>query len=322
MIFLGCDGGSTKTEWLLADTSGKVLAHRICGGCNYAFLGEDGFASLMTRCIREILTAGGVSPGDVTAAMFGLTVYGEVPGTETSIPDVLHSALPGCPVTVANDSVAGWGGSLGGRPGINVVAGTGSVAYGRDASGAECRVGGWSLFFADEGSCSWIARRMIEEFVKQADGRHPRSAIYKELRAELGLTRDAYFSGYLQTDVRKDSSLLAKLQPVALRAALQGDRPAQELYRRAAEELTEMAQAIRAQLDFPVEPPVTVSYSGGLFRAGETILNPLRACMQGQGFHLVPPAYAPIVGTIALSAAERMSQTEIDTLLAAVAEQL
>ena len=43
MIFLGCDGGSTKTEWLLADHTGQVLSHRIFPGCNYAFLGEAGF---------------------------------------------------------------------------------------------------------------------------------------------------------------------------------------------------------------------------------------------------------------------------------------
>ena len=222
MIFLGCDGGSTKTEWLLADETGRVLSHRTFAGCNYAFLGEEGFRDLMASSVQALLDDGKITADQVTSAMLSLTVYGEVPGTEESFPRILGEILPGCPIQIANDSVAGWGGSLAGRPGINIVAGTGSVAYGEDQAGNACRVGGWSLFFADEGSCSWVARQLITEFVKQADGRHPRSAVYEELRREMGLTHDLYFSGYLQTEIRQNSALLAKLQLVALRAAQQG----------------------------------------------------------------------------------------------------
>jgi N-acetylglucosamine kinase-like BadF-type ATPase len=322
LIFLGCDGGSTKTEWLLADETGRVLSHRIFGGCNYAFLGEEGFRALMAESIGAVLAEGGVSPAAVTAAMLGLTVYGEVPDTERTIPAAVAAALPGCPAEIANDSVAGWGGSLAGRPGINIVAGTGSVAYGRDPFGRGCRVGGWSLFFADEGSCSWVARQMIGEFVKQADGRHPRTVLYDELRRELHLTHDPYFSGYLQTEVRQNSALLAQLQPVALRAARQGDAAALDIYRRAAEELTEMASAIRAQLAFPAGEPVAVSYSGGLFRAGDVILEPFAACMERQGFCIAPPLYSPAVGTLALAAEGRLSREQTDAMLAAAAAQI
>ena len=228
MIFLGCDGGSTKTEWLLADHTGRVLSHRIFEGCNYAFLGKEGFRALMEDSVKALLEDGGITAGQVTSAMLSLTVYGEVPGTEETYPEILGAILPGCPIQIDNDSVAGWGGSLAGRPGINIVAGTGSVSYGQDQSGKDCRVGGWSLFFADEGSCSWVARQMITEFVKQADGRHPRSAIYEELRREMDLTHDLYFSGYLQTEIRQNSALLARLQMVALRAAQRGDPAALE----------------------------------------------------------------------------------------------
>lgn len=321
MIFLGCDGGSTKTEWLLAEETGHVLAHRIFPGCNYAFLGREGFYRLMTDSCRQLLFDGGVPPSQVTAAMLGLTVYGEVPGTEESFPAVLAQALPGCPsIVLENDSVAGWAGSLAARPGINIVAGTGSVAYGRDPGHQGCRVGGWSLFFADEGSCSWVARQLITEFVKQADGRRPRSAIYEELRRELSITHDPYFSGYLQTEVRENSALLAQLQPVALRAARQGDPAALAIYRRAAEELTEMARAITARLDFPAGDPVQVSYSGGLFRAEEVILAPFRAEMSCAGFSLVPPAYSPAVGALALAAETHLPPEAVELLMSRAAE--
>ena len=322
MIFLGCDGGSTKTEWLLADHTGRVLSHRIFPGCNYAFLGKDGFRDLMTDSIRQVLADGGITAADVTSAMLSLTVYGEVPGTEEAFPSAIREILPHCPLWIANDSVAGWGGSLAGRSGINIVAGTGSVAYGQDPAGRGCRVGGWSLFFADEGSCSWVARQLITEFVKQSDGRHPRSVLYDELRRELSLEHDMYFSGYLQTDIRQDSSLLAKLQLVALRAARQGDAAAIDIYRRAAEELTEMALTIRSQLDFPAGEPVAVSYSGGLFRAGDVILTPFRSCMEQHGFTLTAPRFTPVLGALILAARQHLTLEESDIMAAAAAMEI
>lgn len=117
MIFLGCDGGSTKTEWLLADETGRVLSHRTFAGCNYAFLGEEGFRDLMASSVQALLDDGKITADQVTSAMLSLTVYGEVPGTEESFPRILGEILPGCPIQIANDSVAGWGGSLAGPAG-------------------------------------------------------------------------------------------------------------------------------------------------------------------------------------------------------------
>jgi len=191
-----------------------------------------------------------------------------------------------------------------------------------DSAGNASRVGGWSLFFADEGSCSWVARQMITEFVKQADGRHPRSAIYEELRQELSITHDLYFSGYLQTNVRQDSSLLAKLQLVVLRAAQRGDPAAIGIYHRAAEELTEMATAIRQQLTFSAGETVPVSYSGGLFRAGEVIMTPFRACMDRESFVLNEPRYSPVLGALILAARGFLSLEESDAMADRTAAQL
>ena len=305
MIFIGCDGGSTKTEWLLCNERGRVLAHRTFSGCNCAFLGEDGFARLMADSAESLLADAGINAADVASAMFALTGYGEIPGTESSFPAALRAALPGCgQILLDNDSVAG------------------SVAYGRDPQRHGYRVGGWSLFFADEGSCSWVARQLITEFVKQSDGRRPRSAIYEEVRSALGITKDLYVSGYLQTEVRNNSALLAQLQPVALRAARRGDTSALDIYRRAAAELAETAVAIRCKLDFPVEVPVRVSYSGGLFHAGEIILQPFRKEMEQNGFTIEPPLYSPVIGATALAAERFISPAALDDLLANAAQAL
>lgn len=321
MLFLGCDGGSTKTAIAVSDENGKLLAYTISAGCNYAFLGDSGFSAHMKRCIAKTLQQADVQSSAITRAMFGLPVYGEVPGTEERIPCILQEALPGVPLRVANDAVAGWGGSLAARAGISVVAGTGSIAYGCDPKGNECRVGGWSLLFSDEGSCSWVGRQVITAFVQQADGRLPRTPLYNILRNRVGLAeKNQYFSKNLQIDYRQDSAKLASLQLVALEAAEAGDQTMEVIYTQAARELARMALTVRERLQFGTEP-VQVSYAGGLFRAGDRVCVPFRKELEMAGCRLVLPKYTPIIGAVGLAAKQVLNQNQIDVLLESLQKQ-
>lgn len=315
MIFLGCDGGSTKTELLLTDESGQLLAHRVFGGCNYAFLGEDGLAKHLKTCVQAVLDDAGKTAADVTGAMFGIPIYGEMPGTDVFMPRMVRELLPDCRVLeVENDAVAGWGGSLGGKPGIHVVAGTGSIVYAQDEARHACRVGGWSLIFADEGSCSWVGRQVIAAFVKQADGRLPRTVLYDLVRKQFDLgQKDLYFSQTLEIDLRHDSSKLAALQRIALEAAQSGDETMQQVYRAAAGELTQMVGAAVKKLSFAAAP--TVSYAGGLFHAGELVCEPFFDGVKALGCHIVKPRFSPVVGAVALAARQLVEESVLETML-------
>ena len=99
-------------------------------------------------------------------------------------------------------------------------------------------------------------------------------------------------------------------------------KAALDIYRRAAAELAETAVAIRCKLDFPVEVPVRVSYSGGLFHAGEIILQPFRKEMEQNGFTIEPPLYSPVIGATALAAERFISPAALDDLLANAAQAL
>ena len=318
MIFLGCDGGSTKTEFLIADENGRALAHRTFPGCNYSYLGRDNFIALMEHAISATLFDAGLLPTDLTGCLFGLPSYGEIPETETEIPAALTAILGPVPFRIVNDAVVGWGGALGGLPGINVVSGTGSIVYGVDPSGNECRVGGWSLLFCDEGSCSWIGREIIRSFTMQADGRLPRTPIYDVIREEFKLTKDQHFTEFMQVTCRNDSASLAKLQPLALRALERGDESIRMIYERAAEELCRAALAVKAQLSFPADAPVRISYSGGLFRAGEVVLAPFRKRLEAENCVFCPPCYAPIIGAVAVAATQYLDAEPLTRMLATI----
>ena len=322
MIFLGCDGGSTKTEFLIAEESGRVLAHRIFSGCNYSYLGRDNFAALMEHAISTVLFDAGLLPADLTFCLFGLPSYGEIPETETEIPAVLTALLGPVPFRIVSDAVVGWGGALGGLPGINVVSGTGSIVYGADPTGKECRVGGWSLLFCDEGSCSWVGREVIRTFTMQSDGRLPRTPLYDVIREEFKLAKDQYFTEFLQVTCRNDSASLATLQPLALRALERGDESMRAIYERAAEELCRAALAVKSRLTFPADIPVRVSCSGGLFRAGEVVLAPFRSRLETENCIYCTPRYSPIVGAVAVAAMRHLSPEKLTVLLDTVSAAL
>lgn len=322
MFFLGCDGGSTKTELLIADENGTLYACSIFEGCNYAFLGAQGFNRLMSRAVNETLRAAALSASDLSSAVFGLPVYGELEETELAIPGVLRALLPGVPLRVENDALMGWSGALCAQPGIHVVSGTGSIIYGMDAQGNAVRVGGWSLLFADEGSCSWVGRQLITAFTQQADGRLPRTPLYELMREKFALKKDAYFSKVLQVDFRKDAAELAALQRLALEALRLGDETIPPIYAQAARELVLQIMAARRHLLFADGDEIPVSYSGGLFHAGGIVLDPLMCQLRQEGFSPRPPRFPPNVGAIALAASPYLSQEALKTMLEALCTQI
>lgn len=322
MLFLGCDGGSTKTEFILADHTGNVLSHRFYPGYNYASIGKDAFRECMQSALSEVFSEAEVVGGEITHAVFGLPSYGEMEITEIDIPQVIDEILPGKCVTIVNDAVIGWSGSLGGRPGINVVAGTGSICYGEDENGHQVRVGGWSLIYGDEGSSCWIGRMVLSIFFKQSDGRLPRTALYGIFKERFNLAKkDIYFLDSLYGEPFKKPSSIAKLQLLAEEAYNCGDMSMQAVYEAAAKELVEQVVSVRNQLSFDIVKPVEVSYSGGLFKSGELIMKPFREMISRENMKLTAPEYPPYIGALAIGAGKHLDAAEINEMLKNVYEK-
>ena len=316
MIFFGCDGGSTKAEFIITEDTGKILAHNTFPGCNFARSGYDVFRQFIQNAIRKMCGMAGIQPDDITDSVFGLTAYGELESSEEIVPEVICEILPKERVTVANDAVIGWSGSISNKPNINVVAGTGSIAYGEDESGNNARVGGWSLLFGDEGSCCWIGRHILEIFFKQSDGRLPRTALYDVFREYFNLSKkDLYFIDILNHGFEEKRTNIANLQLLAEKAYKKGDKTMKTLYSKAADELAEMAQTVKNQLSFRTSNSIQVSYSGGLFKSGDLVLTPFREKIEASGLTLVHPKYPPFIGALAIGARKHLNDARLQDLL-------
>jgi N-acetylglucosamine kinase-like BadF-type ATPase len=185
-------------------------------------------------------------------------------------------------------------------PGINIVAGTGAIAFGKDSHSKTARSGGWSEFFGDEGSCYWMGRKVMELFSKQSDGRMPRDALYETVRRELGLKDDISFIDLIHSEYVGYRKQVASLQFLAEKAALAGSASAKALYAEAVAELLLLVTSIRNQLDFS-EKSFNVSYTGGLFKAGELVIPQFSREIEKLGGVLSTPWFGPVEGAVLLA---------------------
>lgn len=272
--FLGIDGGGSKTRFLLIDEHGKVLATHLEGPAYHLEIGIDALRAMLTRGIRETLGQGGVLERDLTYAYAGLPAYGEDARILAALDAAPSQALPHGRYRCGNDMVCGWAGALAGAEGINIVAGTGSIAYG-EFGGRSARAGGWGELFSDEGSAYWFAREGLRLFSRMSDGRSSRGPLYQSVRDHFGLQDDLQLCAAIYGTELSQRSQFAQLSKLVADAAASGDAEALGLFMSAVQELAQMIDAVRAHLGVPAEVVLPVSYSGGLFQPGGLILTRL-----------------------------------------------
>ena len=276
--YLGVDGGGSKTLFLLVDEAGKILASHAEGTAYYPEIGLEALKKLLARGIGQILRKAGISVSDLTFAFLGLPSYGEDSALLATLDAAPSSVLPTGRYRCGNDMVCGWAGALAGADGINVVVGTGSIAYGEYA-GRGARAGGWGEMFSDEGSAYWLAREGLRLFSRMSDGRAPRGPLYELVRRHFVLRNDLDLCAAVYGKRLALRSQFAQLSRLVIEAASAGDSAARALFVQAAEELSDIADAVRRQLHVPPEVYLAVSCSGGMFESNDLLLASLKEAL-------------------------------------------
>jgi N-acetylglucosamine kinase-like BadF-type ATPase len=231
------------------------------------------------RAIAAAFGASGFSDGqapEVAGAVMGLAGY-YPPWHAEEARDSLRPIL-GERLRLEPDLKIAWAGATALRPGVVVVAGTGSVAYGEDSNGSSARAGGWGPLAGDEGSAPWIGAAALRAIGRALDGRGAETVltaalteapdpVSDPLRVEQSL-RAVYRDGWGRAEV-------AALAPEVAAAAEAGDRVAQEIMAQAAGTLAELALAVIVTLGRQ-GTPTPVSLTGGVAAAGAPLLDPFR----------------------------------------------
>lgn len=296
-MFLGVDGGGSKTEFVCINQAGEVLV-RHAGGTTYHL--EVGFEEAVRRIghgIDEVCGSLEISPHAIDHAFFGLPAYGEDRIVDPRLQAACGRLLGHDRYHCGNDMVCGWAGSLGCEDGINIVAGTGSIGYG-ERMGRSARAGGWGEIFGDEGSAYWIAVQGLHVFARMSDGRSPRGSLHARLTAALSLVVDVDLCARVMGPPAMTRNQLAALAPIVSEAAADGDRAATVVLERAAGHLADLAITLREQLGFERDEVAALSWSGSIL----TRVEPVRALFielvraDVGAFRFVTPKHDPAYG--------------------------
>jgi N-acetylglucosamine kinase-like BadF-type ATPase len=312
-LFLGVDGGGSKTHFVLVDGNGRVAAAQEGPSSYHLEIGLDGLRGVLDDGLAALFRRAGIGGSAVTHAFFGLPAYGEDSAAQPLLDAMPEPLIGHRRYRCGNDMVCAFAGSLGGEDGINIVAGTGSIVYGERA-GQSARAGGWGEIFGDEGSAYWIAVQGLNTFTRMSDGRLPRGPLYEALRASLALDDDLDLCAKVMN--AHDRGRIAAMAPLVAAAAQEGDAAANQIFRNAADELADTVGAVRQALKFAPDDGVPVSYSGGVFNAGPLILAPLQRRLEEQRYpyRLTAPMFTPVAGA-AIYAAKLAKKPLFDTAL-------
>jgi N-acetylglucosamine kinase-like BadF-type ATPase len=294
--YIGIDGGGTKTA-LCAASVDSSIRYIETSGSSWREHGIPEVTENLRNAVNELL---GDDKQKLAGIAMGLPCVGESAEGDHDLEQAVRDTFAPVPVYLTNDVEVGWAGSMALNPGINIVAGTGSIAFGKDSHGKTVRCGGWSEFFGDEGSCFWVGRKVMELFSKQSDGRMPKDELYTTVYQELNLKDDFSFIDLVHDKYMGKRKQVASLQLFAEKAALAGSPSAKLLYEEAVRELLLLVAAVRKQLDFS-EKPWTVSYSGGLFKAGDFVLPLFATEIEKAGGKVLPPFFEPVEGALLLA---------------------
>jgi N-acetylglucosamine kinase-like BadF-type ATPase len=308
-LFLGVDGGGTKTRFALVDGQRVLVAEAQLGTTYHPDVGVEGVREVLAQGVADVLARAHADSARIAFAFFGLPAFGEDSQVTPQLQSLPASILAHARYAVDNDMVCGWAGSLGAEDGLNIVAGTGSIGYGQ-RRGRAARAGGWGETFSDEGSAYWIAMQGLNAFSRMSDGRLPRGPLYALLRESLQLQDDLELCARVYGEGAQSRGELAQLSQRVAQAAGQGDATAVDIFARAGKELAQIAEALRQKLGYEAGEAVRVSYSGGAFSAGDLLMKPFRAALAAahDGFEICRPLHAPHYGA-ALYAAKLWRET-------------
>ena len=308
---MGIDAGGTKTACLLADEQGTVLAEARGPGANLQAVGELEVEKTLHLVMDEALGDRAILPSAICLGIAGVDREDDSAVVRAIMRRIGYKAK----TVIVNDALVALVAGVGNDPGIVIIAGTGSIAYGRNGEHRAARAGGWGYVLGDEGSGYWIGRRALGAVVRQAAQRGPSTTLTERLLDHFGvskpedLVRVVYHGKLRPQDI---AALAVHVQ----NAASAGDGMAQDILAEGAVELAASARSVMIRLRLQ-EAPFTFVLAGGIFHAVPWLAALLTAKLselapQGRVSRLED---APALGAVRLAIDELRGESRLPTYL-------
>jgi len=283
-LYLGADGGGTKTHIVLIDERKNLVCEGFSGASNPLRVGLETAVGNIIQAINATCDKAQISRGDIVSSVLGLAgvrredLKRRVRERFTNLTGIRRTQV------TTDAEIALYGTTLG-KAGVVIIAGTGSICYGKDADGTVATAGGWGPIAGDEGGGAGIARRALQAIAKASDGRGKPTML-----SEAGMD---YFRSASPQDLliaiyspQIDNARIAGFARYVVETAQAGDQIAKEILTEAGFELGLAAFAVVKKLKLE-KRKVPIGQVGSIFKAGNLLTDSLLKTVH----NLAPKAY-------------------------------
>lgn len=292
-LLLGIDGGGTKTHAVIAAEDGTVRGFATNGPSNWEVVGLRGAGDALRDAIEDAAGQAGCTLADITSAVFGLA-GADWPSDVPRLESVIQPLGLGGARSVVNDSFIALRAGTAQPWGVVLIAGTGTVAAGRNREGESYRTLGLGELLGDWGSASDVSERAITAVANEYTGRGPATV----LTGHLCRIAHVDSAAELLEQFSRGGEEAPSVAPLVLEAAEEGDAAAREIVERAGIELGSSADLVARRLG--LETGYDLVLAGGLFRSGSALLERLIAD-HAPGARLRRLLAPPVVGAVLMA---------------------
>jgi N-acetylglucosamine kinase-like BadF-type ATPase len=300
LYIIGIDGGGTKTTAILCALDGSILSEAQGAPTNFQIIGIERSANIILDLISSCCHSVGCSVSQIGAVVAGLAGAGR-PGDKQNMHDgIIESArsrnLAINNLVIESDARIALEGAFSGKPGLVVIAGTGSIVFGKNEQGKIFRAGGWGRLIGDEGSGYTIGRQAFRAVAKSLDDNRIKTKLSALFDKKFGLNSQETIIDSLY----KDNFDIASVVPAVIEAASGGDRTAKRILDNAVCELAELIEITLYKMNKKVKKSTkrSLAFIGGLTADDHYYLRKINAVIRKKNLPVIVKKAdsSPVVG--------------------------
>lgn len=296
---LGIDGGGTATKCVIADDKGNLLGQGISEPSNYQVVGVRKAIDAVNRTKKQAVETTGIRKAKFEVVCLGLAGVGRLVDHKV-IGEALKKLDLAQKIMLDHDASIALAGATICQPGIVIIAGTGTTAFGMNGEGRTARANGWGYVLGDEGSGYDIGQKALRAALRAYDGRGEATFLTSKLIKYFGLKSlpDIVQRVYRNKLSRKE---IAALTPLVVESAKKEDKVAALILKETGEELGTSVVAVIKSLKME-KKEFEVAMAGGVFKAEELILPYFKGRVKGVApkARFIEPRFEPVIGAIFL----------------------
>ncbi len=298
-FYIGLDGGGTKTKCVIVDEQMNVLSELVGGPSNFLVFGVDEVTESLFNLITDSIKQAGINTSEIASVLLGTAGAGRREDAErlekSFIQKVTEANLPIKKFVVESDARIALEGAFSGKLGSILIAGTGSIMFGKDPQGNIHRVGGFGRILGDEGSGFHIGRSGLTAIAKQFDGRGESTKLTTLLKEKFSIAN----SKELILAVYKNNFDIPTVAPLVIQAAEEGDSICKAIIQTEVDELLLHIKSMKKLID---EDELKVSLIGGTITTDNFYARLFKEKANNiKGVKITEPELEPAIGAALLA---------------------